>query len=91
MTAHDGRHEQNQNHSGQAQPETFRNGTRHDHDFGQPTGHSEFDSGPWPTLDYGQTRSLGAITCDSEPSGMTCTDAGSGHFFRLSRDSYQVG
>jgi hypothetical protein len=30
--------------------------------------------GPWPTLDYGQTRSLGPITCDSEQSGMTCTD-----------------
>jgi hypothetical protein len=51
----------------------------------------EFDSGPWPTLDYGQTRSLGAITCDSEPSGMTCTDSRTGHFFRVSRDSYQVG
>jgi hypothetical protein len=47
--------------------------------------------GPWPTLDYGQTRSFGAITCDSEPSGMTCTDTSTGHFFRVSRDSYQVG
>jgi hypothetical protein len=47
--------------------------------------------GPWPTLDYGQTRSLGSITCDSEPSGLTCTDTGSGHFFRLSRESYDVG
>lgn len=28
-----------------------------------------------PTLDYGQTRSANAITCDSEPSGMTCTDS----------------
>ena len=43
------------------------------------------------TLDYGQTHSAGAITCDSEPSGVTCTDAGTGHFFRVSRDSYQVG
>jgi uncharacterized protein DUF6636 len=47
--------------------------------------------GPWPTLDYGQTRSLGALTCDSEPAGMTCTDTSSGHFFRVSRDSYQLG
>jgi hypothetical protein len=43
------------------------------------------------TLDYGQTHSVGAINCDSESSGVTCTDAGTGHFFRVSRDSYQVG
>lgn len=43
------------------------------------------------TLDYGQTRSAGAITCDSEPTSMTCTDTGTGHFFRVSRDSYQLG
>jgi hypothetical protein len=42
------------------------------------------------TLDYGQTRSAGAITCDSEPSGMTCTDTSTGHFFRVARDSYQL-
>jgi hypothetical protein len=47
--------------------------------------------GQWPALAYGQTRSLGALTCDSEPLGMTCTDGGTGHFFRISRDSYQVG
>jgi hypothetical protein len=46
---------------------------------------------PMPTLGYGQTRSAGPITCDSEPSGMTCTDSSSGHFFRLSRESYQLG
>jgi hypothetical protein len=46
---------------------------------------------PWQTLDYGQTRLLGPITCDSEPSGMTCTDSNTGHFFRVSRDSYQLG
>jgi hypothetical protein len=43
------------------------------------------------TLDYGQTQSAGAITCDSEPLGITCTDTGTGHFFRISRDSYQLG
>jgi hypothetical protein len=48
-------------------------------------------SGQWPALGYGQTRSLGALTCDSEPLGMTCTDGGTGHFFRISRDSYEVG
>jgi len=50
----------------------------------------EFPDGA-PTLDYGQTRIVGAITCDSEPSGMTCTDSSTGHFFRVSRDSYQLG
>jgi hypothetical protein len=43
------------------------------------------------TLDYGQTRNFGAITCDSEPDGVTCTDSSTGHFFRLSSDTYQVG
>jgi hypothetical protein len=47
--------------------------------------------GPWPTLDYGQARSIGSITCASEPSGMACTDSSTGHFFRVSRDSYQLG
>jgi hypothetical protein len=46
---------------------------------------------PWPTLDYGQTRSLGVLSCDSEPSGITCTNANTGHFFRVSRESYDVG
>jgi len=46
---------------------------------------------PWPTLNYGQTRSLGVISCDSEASGITCTNANNGHFFRVSRESYDVG
>jgi hypothetical protein len=46
---------------------------------------------PMPTLNYGQTRSLGPLTCDSEPTGVTCTDSSTGHFFRVSRDSYQLG
>jgi hypothetical protein len=50
----------------------------------------EFPDGS-PTLDYGQTRTLGTITCDSEISGMTCADASTGHFFRVSRESYQLG
>jgi hypothetical protein len=45
----------------------------------------------WPTLDYGQSRTLGVITCDSEPSGVTCTHNSTGHYFRLSSDSYGVG
>ena len=43
------------------------------------------------TLPYGGTKTLGAITCSSQPAGMTCKDSGSGHFFSLSRDDYQVG
>ena len=43
------------------------------------------------TLDYGQTSSIGAITCDSEPAGVTCTDTSTGHFFRVSPESYQLG
>ena len=42
-------------------------------------------------LAYGQTRSVGSLTCASEPSGMTCTDGSTGHYFRISRESYQLG
>lgn len=52
-------------------------------DFGGPEGQ--------PILDYGKTQSVGSITCDSEAAGVTCTDSSTGHFFRISRDSYQVG
>jgi len=44
-----------------------------------------------PILPYGQMRSAGPITCNSEASGVTCTDRSTGHFFRLSRESYQLG
>jgi hypothetical protein len=43
------------------------------------------------TLDYGQTYSVGVMTCDSETSGVTCTDNSTGRFFRVSRESYQLG
>jgi len=43
------------------------------------------------TLDYGQSKSVGAMTCTSEPSGVRCTDSSTGHFFRVSRDSYELG
>jgi hypothetical protein len=46
---------------------------------------------PWPTLDYGQKQTLGVITCDSEPSGITCTNTDTGLFFRVSSESYDVG
>jgi hypothetical protein len=66
-------------------------------DTGKPSGLgcyegvSDFERHDLPTLDYGQTHSVGAITCDSEPSGVTCTDSSTGHFFRVSRESYQLG
>ena len=44
-----------------------------------------------PTLDFGQTKSVGTLSCDSEPSGMKCTDSSTGHYFRVSRDSYDLG
>lgn len=53
-------------------------------------GASLIDSPNMEILDYGQTRSFGTITCDSEKNGITCTDSGTGHFFRLSSDTYQV-
>jgi len=42
------------------------------------------------TLGYGESRSAGPITCDSEPSGLTCTDSSTGHFFVIARDSYEL-
>jgi len=46
---------------------------------------------PVPILDYGQTRTVGDITCDNEPSDVTCTDAGTGHFFTMSAISNTLG
>jgi hypothetical protein len=46
---------------------------------------------PEQTLAYGETRSLGAITCETEPVGMTCTDGSTGHYFRVSRETYELG
>jgi len=43
------------------------------------------------TLAYGQTLFLGTIRCDSEFTGMTCTDSSTGHYFTISRESYELG
>jgi hypothetical protein len=57
-----------------------------------PSGHTDAVGGySERTLDYGQTSSVGTITCDSGPSGITCTDSSTGHFVRVSRESYQLG
>jgi hypothetical protein len=42
-------------------------------------------------MDYGQAWSAGAITCSSEQSAMKCTDVSTGHFFRVSQESYELG
>jgi hypothetical protein len=45
-----------------------------------------------PALPYGQTRSFpGPFTCGSEPTGVRCTDTSTGHFFRISQESYDLG
>lgn len=53
-------------------------------------GDTIFDPG-MPTLDYGRKRSAGPITCESQPAGVTCTDSGTGHFFRMSRETLELG
>jgi len=44
-----------------------------------------------PILFYGQTRTVGDITCGSEPSGVTCTDASTGRFFSMSAEANTLG
>lgn len=46
--------------------------------------------GPWPVLAYGRSQTLGAITCTSATTDVLCSDS-SGHFFRISRDVYELG
>ncbi|WP_067383662.1 DUF6636 domain-containing protein [Mycobacterium sp. 1164966.3] len=43
-----------------------------------------------PTLTYGSAWTVNPLTCDSEPTGMTCTDGSTGRYFRLSRESYEL-
>ena len=42
-------------------------------------------------LDSAQAPYAGAIACRSEQSAMRCTDVNTGHFFRVSRESYELG
>lgn len=42
------------------------------------------------TLDYGASKSVGMMTCASEPEGVRCTDTSTGHYFRVSRESYEL-
>jgi hypothetical protein len=54
-------------------------------------GASSLDRPGLKTLDYGQSHSHGDVTCTSEVSGVTCTDTATGHFFRVSRETYELG
>jgi hypothetical protein len=38
-----------------------------------------------------QPLSAGAITCSTEQATIKCTDVSTGHFFRVSEDSYELG
>jgi hypothetical protein len=42
-------------------------------------------------VNYDQPVSAGVITCSTEQSAVKCTDTSTGHFFRVSRESYQLG
>jgi Family of unknown function (DUF6636) len=69
-------------------------GDRIDLDQGSPpalTCHTDTTRGSGlSTLQYGGKRSVASFSCASEPAGITCTDSGTGHFFRMSRESYEL-
>jgi hypothetical protein len=54
-------------------------------------GASSFDGPALKSLDYGQSHGHGTVSCTSEVSGVTCTDSATGHFFRVSRETYELG
>jgi hypothetical protein len=46
---------------------------------------------PDQTLAYGGSIARGPITCFSEVTGMTCRNNDNGHYFRVSREGYELG
>jgi len=42
-------------------------------------------------VNYDQPLSAGAIACRSEQAAVKCTDVSTGHFFRVSKESYELG
>ena len=44
-----------------------------------------------PILDSPQIRYAGSIACHNEQSAMHCADTSTGHFFRVSPESYELG
>jgi hypothetical protein len=63
-------------------------------DAGFPSAAAIFDAtGTQPvvaTLPYGHSVSYGDITCVSAESGVTCSNAASGHGFAVSKSSYEL-
>jgi len=41
-------------------------------------------------LAYGQAVSFGGIVCDSQETGVRCTNRATGHGFRVARGSYDL-
>lgn len=69
-------------------------------DYGQgislsPTGPAAFvcagdtTLGSGPVLQFGQFQAGGGMSCDSEPSGIRCSNS-DGHGFVISREAYQL-
>ena len=69
-------------------------------DYGQgilihPTGPARFvcagdtAMGGGPVLAYGQFQAGGGMSCNSEPSGMRCSNS-DGHGFTISRQAYRI-
>ena len=57
----------------------------------QMTCHGDTVQGPgYPVLQYGQSRSVNSLVCQSQQAGITCTDNITNHYFRLARDSYEL-
>ena len=54
-------------------------------------GYSPGDLAATEPVHYDQPVSAGAITCDADQSAVKCTDISTGHFFRVSHDSYELG
>jgi Family of unknown function (DUF6636) len=65
--------------------ELDQSGPAHFDCYGQPM------PTPDQTLAYGGSISHGPITCYSEITGMTCRNNDNGHFFKVSRESYELG
>ncbi len=45
---------------------------------------------PQRVLDYGQSITVGDVTCASATTGVTCTNGRTGHAFFISRETYRV-
>jgi hypothetical protein len=62
---------------------------------GQPPqfgcAHDSMAYSGFPMLNYGDSVQSGPFRCEMTERGVTCSDSGSGHFFRLSRESYEFG